>query len=129
MSNEPIPSDRMLDFLVERLNLVVREQVGESLADSMQRICRLAVERRAGLRDAESRLVDELEGLNPSELRAVIHWLSMFFDLANVVEDRQRIEILKQRDARAHSEAAPRGESIAAAVVELEEKGFSASAV
>ena len=50
----------MLDRLVEGLDLVVREQVGESLADTMQRVRRLAIERRAGLPDAEPRLVDEL---------------------------------------------------------------------
>ena len=39
--------DDALDRLVERLDLVVREQVGESLANTMQRIRRLALERRA----------------------------------------------------------------------------------
>jgi phosphoenolpyruvate carboxylase len=79
--------DDALDRLVERLDLVVREQVGESLANTMQRIRRLALERRAGLEDAETRLVAELKGLAPFEMRAVIRWLSMFFDLANVVEE------------------------------------------
>ena len=57
--------DDALDRLVERLDLVVREQVGESLANTMQRIRRLALERRAGLEDAETRLVAELKGLAP----------------------------------------------------------------
>lgn len=115
-----------LGFLVERLDLVVREQVGESLADTMQRIRRLAVERRAGLPDSEARLVSELQRLDARELRAVIRWLSMFFDLANVVEDRQRIDVLRIRDARARSESIPREESIAAAVAELHREGLSA---
>ena len=51
-------NDAMLDQLVEQLDLVIREQVGESLADTMKRIRRLAIERRAWLPDAESRLVD-----------------------------------------------------------------------
>ncbi len=42
-------ADRTLDRLIDLLDLVVREQVGESLANTMQRIRRLAVERRAGL--------------------------------------------------------------------------------
>ncbi len=124
---KPSRIDRTLDFLVERLDLVVREQVGESLADTMQRIRRLAIERRAGLPDAESRLVDELQRLNPAELRSVIRWLSLFFDLDNVVEDRQRIDVLKSRDAQARSEGVPRGESIASAVAELRKQGLSAS--
>ena len=70
-------ADRTLDRLIDLLDLVVREQVGESLADTMQRIRRLAVERRAGLPDAESRLVHALSELKPTELRAVIRWLSL----------------------------------------------------
>jgi phosphoenolpyruvate carboxylase len=120
-------NDRTLDRLVEGLDLVVREQVGESLADTMQRVRRLAVERRAGLPDAESRLVEELNRLNPGEMRTVIRWLSLFFDLANVAEDRQRIEVLKGRDAAAQAKGVPRAESIAAAVVELRQQGLSAS--
>ncbi|MFT7639405.1 MAG: phosphoenolpyruvate carboxylase, partial [Pirellulaceae bacterium] len=120
-------NDRTLDRLVERLDLVVREQVGESLADTMQRIRRLALERRAGLPDAESRLVDELKRLTPVDLRAVIRWLSMFFDLANVTEERQRIDVLHGRDREAQKNGIPRSESIAAAVVELQLQGLSAS--
>lgn len=120
-------TDAALDRLVDRLDLVVREQVGESLADTMQRIRRLAIERRAGLPDAESRLVDELNGLTLAEMRAVIRWLSMFFDLANVAEERQRIDVLTTRENEARRNGIPRSESIAAAVVELQRQGLSAS--
>lgn len=119
--------DDALDRLVERLDLVVREQVGESLANTMQRIRRLALERRAGLEDAETRLVAELKGLAPFEMRAVIRWLSMFFDLANVVEERKRIEVLEARDRKAHRDGIPRRESIGAAVADLKADGLSAS--
>lgn len=120
-------NDRTLDRLVERLDLVVREQVGESLANTMQRIRRLAVERRAGLPDAESRLVDELNALNPTEMRAVICWLSLFFDLANVAEERQRISVLENREHQARAKGVPRRESIAGAVADLQQQGMSAS--
>ncbi len=120
-------NDRVLDRLVDHLDLVVREQVGESLADTMQRIRRLAVERRAGLPNAESRLVDELTRLDPVELRAVIRWLSLFFDLANVAEERQRIDVLRNRDDAARVEGVPRNESIGQAIVELQRQGVSAS--
>ncbi|MCA9264258.1 MAG: phosphoenolpyruvate carboxylase, partial [Planctomycetales bacterium] len=123
----PLHHEAILEYLVECLDLVVREQVGESLADTMQRVRRLAVERRAGLPDAESRLVEELSQLEPRELRAVIRWLSMYFDLANVVEDRQRVDVLKQRDAQAKEQGIPRGESIGAAIDELNRQGLSAS--
>ncbi len=120
-------NDQTLDRLVDHLDIVVREQVGESLADTMQRIRRLAVERRAGLPDAESRLVDELKRLNAPEMRAVIRWLSLFFDLANVAEERQRIEVLENRDDAARANGIPRSESIAQAVLQLQQQGMSAS--
>ncbi len=120
-------NDGILQRLVERLDVIVREQVGESLADTMQRIRRLALERRAGLPDAESRLVDELQRLSPREMRAVIRWLSLFFDLANVAEERQRIDILKSRDDSARANGIPRNESIAQAIFELQQQGVSAS--
>lgn len=93
----------------------------------MERIRRLAIERRARLPDAESRLVKELDQLGTDELRSVIRWLSLFFDLANVTEERQRIDVLKRRDAAAQENGIPRSESIGAAVVELQQQGVSAS--
>lgn len=122
-----IKYDGTLARLVERLDLVVREQVGESLADTMQRVRSLAVERRAGLPDAEGRLVEEIERLRPDELRAVIRWLSMFFDLANVVEERQRINVLSHRDRESRANGTARSESIAEAVAKLRNQGMSAS--
>lgn len=114
-----------LDQLVDLLDRVVREQVGDALAETMQRIRRLALERRAGLPDAEARLTAELAGLDPEHLRAVVRWLSLFFDLANLSEDHQRIRTLahRARDAQERGEARP--ESIADAVRRLHAQGLS----
>ncbi len=127
MASNTLPSETSLDRLIERLDVVVREQVGESLADTMQRIRRLAIERRAGLPEAEDRLMDELTRLTPAEMRAVIRWLSLFFDLANVVEERRRVAVLRGRHEQAIADGIPKGESIAAAVAELQSQGLTAS--
>lgn len=121
------PTENSLEHLVEQLDLVIREQVGESLADTMYRIRQLAIERRAGLPEAESRLIGELGRLNPADLRAVIRWLSIFFDLANVSEERQRIQVLESRNHAALEDGVPRGESIAAAIQELKQQGLTSS--
>lgn len=113
--------------LVELLDLVVREQVGEALADTMQRIRRLSMERRAGLPDADARLTAELARLKPNEFRAVIRWLSLYFDLANLAEDQQRIDVLRSRDEAARQQGMPRHESIGAAITELQAQGLSAA--
>ncbi|NQV23928.1 MAG: phosphoenolpyruvate carboxylase [Rhodopirellula sp.] len=120
-------ADRTLDRLIDLLDLVIREQVGESLADTMQRIRRLAVERRAGFPEAESRLVHELSDLKPTELRAVIRWLSLFFDLANLAEDQQRVETLRERDESARASGKPRRESISSAIADLKQQGLDAA--
>lgn len=118
--------EKSLNYLVSLLDLVVREQVGESLADRMQTIRRLAMERRSGLPEAENRLVNEFKTLKNDELRAVIRWLSLFFDLANVSEERTRLEVLDKRSEAAESTNVPRGESIAAAINELQQQGLTA---
>lgn len=123
----PDPAEVTRDRLVELLDLVVREQVGEALADTMQRIRRLSIERRAGLPDADARLTAELARLKPTEFRAVIRWLSLYFDLANLAEDQQRIDVLRSRDESARQQDMPRHESIGAAVSELQSQGLSAA--
>jgi phosphoenolpyruvate carboxylase len=115
-----------LERLIDLLDSVVQDQVGASLAHTMQRIRRLALERRAGLPDAESRLSSELQRLPSPHLRSVIRWLSLFFDLANLVEDLERVHVLQQRDLRARRDGKPRGESIGAAIQQLKEQGFTA---
>ena len=123
------PNERTLDRLVDLLDRVVREQVGEQLADAMRRIRQLALERRAGLPEAESRLIRELTRLSDLDLRRVIRWLSMFFDLANLSEDRLRVEILDRRRLAADRERVPRGESVAAAIDALRREGCTEAQV
>jgi phosphoenolpyruvate carboxylase len=111
------------------IDLVVREQAGDAMADTMRRIHRLAVERRAGLPDAELRMIAELDRLDAGGLKTVIRWLNMFFDLANVVEDRHRIDVLKTRARKALQDGEPRRESITAAITKMKDRGMSAAEV
>lgn len=116
-----------LNLLVELLDQVVREQVGDSLAETMSRIRRMALERRAGIPDAEPRLLDEIGRIPKDHLRSVIRWLSLYFDLANLAEDYHRVRILDQRAEVAESEGLPRRESIADAIGQLSADGCSAA--
>ncbi len=118
-----------LDRLIDLLDSVVQDQVGASVTESMQRIRRLALERRSGFPDAESRLRAELQRHELPQLRSIIRWLSLFFDLANLVEDLQRVHVLQQRDTQARQAGVPRAESIAAAIAELKTEGLTATDV
>lgn len=116
-----------LNLLVELLDQVVREQVGDSLAETMGRIRRMSLERRSGMPDAEERLLAEIGRIPKQQLRSVIRWLSLYFDLANLAEDYHRVRILDQRAEEAEAEGLPRSESIADAIRQLCESGCTAA--
>ncbi|MED5400143.1 MAG: phosphoenolpyruvate carboxylase, partial [Planctomycetota bacterium] len=116
-----------INILMSLLDRVVREQVGESLAETMDQIRSLSAGRRAGAPLAEARLMDVLEALDRSEMRSVIRWLSLFFDLANVAEDQQRITVLKSRSVVARATGEERSESIDAAIRQLRRHGLDAN--
>jgi len=116
-----------IDILMSLLDRVVREQVGESLAETTDQIRRLSAGRRNGAPSAEARLMDVLQALDRSEMRSVIRWLSLFFDLANVAEDQQRITVLKSRSVTARATGEERSESIDAAIRQLRRHGLDAN--
>ncbi len=121
-----------LNTLVDLLAQVMREQVGDALTETMKRIRRLAFERRAGITDAEARLLAEIGRLPDADLRSVIRWLSLYFDLANMAEDHQRIRTLRERSRGSKHRPAsrtesPRNESIAAAIQTLKSEGCTAA--
>lgn len=123
---QPGYTDEVLHELVDLLDHVVREQVGNQLADQMHKIRSLALERRAGIPGAGRKLVDEFRRLQPQELASVIRWLSLFFDLANLTEENQRVEVLRQREAAARDRGEYRKESVAATIFAFKEAGMKA---
>ena len=116
-----------VEFLMGLLDRVVREQAGELLAETMDEIRSLSAGRRNGAPSAEARLMDVLHELDRSEMRSVIRWLSLFFDLANVAEDQQRITVLKSRSVAARATGEERSESIDSAIRQLRRHGLDAN--
>jgi phosphoenolpyruvate carboxylase len=115
-------TDRDLESLVELLHQVVVEQAGESLTHVVREVCELARARRAGLPGAEEKLAEKIHGLGEGELAGVVRALSVFFDLANLSEDCQRVRVLHRRERDHYPE--PRGESIGAAIARLRKDGL-----
>lgn len=115
---------RMLGF---ELGHVIRAHSGQELFDLIERVRELAKLRRRHERDDDSALRQLIASLSPELLDGLIRALSCFFDLANLAEDRHRIRVLRQREARVHP--APLRESIGAAIESMKESGMRAAEV
>jgi phosphoenolpyruvate carboxylase len=113
-------------WLGELLGEVLREQAGPDAFDLVEEIRALARERRAGEEGAEARLVERIRSLPPADLEPLIGALSVFFDLANLSEDRQRVRVVRERE---RSGAAPGTETLGEAVQELAAEGLTARAM
>jgi phosphoenolpyruvate carboxylase len=96
-----IAGDRLLRrdirLLGWELRQVVRRHGGEELWSRVTHIRRLARTRHAGDAAAEADLVDRLGRMSPGDLTELVRALGLFFDLANVAEDRHRVRVLRQR--------------------------------
>ncbi len=109
-------------FLTTRLGVIIREQAGEALFGHLERI-RLLSKR---VRDQEETLEqtqqnDVFGRLSTSEAYALAHAFSLFFQLVNLCEERQRIRRLRET-------AEPR-QSLKQLFRELEEAGVGEEAL
>jgi phosphoenolpyruvate carboxylase len=128
----PVRQERLREeirWLGEELGHVIREQAGEAAFDLVEEVRALARARREGEEGAEGRLLERLEALEPGAAEPLIGALSVFFDLANLAEDRQRVRVVRERE-RAASPDGGRGEgSVTDAIRILRERGLGAEAV
>ncbi len=128
-----------VDLLASSLGGVIREQEGEAVFDTVERVRALTKHRRAAetaAREAGERprsadrddeataslraLVDDLD--LPTAER-VLRAFTLFFQLVNVAEQIHRVRVNRLREGAASGEA-PRSESIAAAIAHLRDDGW-----
>ena len=112
---------RLLDG---KLDSVIVELAGADASALVADIRRLARERRAGVHDAERALAARIESLDVAQARVITRALSVFFDLVNIAEDRQRARVLRDRERLKSPQ--PLGESLGAGIAELAAAGLSA---
>ena len=112
-----------IGYLGAILGDAIREMAGEEAFEIVEELRRLAWDRREGRDQAEQRMTDRIAGFNPEQLRIVIRAFSVFLDLMNVVEDRQRVKVLAKRAGERYPE--PQGESIREAISQLKQAGTS----
>lgn len=114
-------------LLEDLLGQVVAEDEGMEAVQLVSEIRQLARDRRANVPGAETILSGKIRGLTEEQVRLVARALSIFFDLANLAEDRQRVRVLRQREQDSHP--GPISESIGASIRQLKSAGFCASQV
>jgi phosphoenolpyruvate carboxylase len=118
---------RDVRMLGDMLGAVITEAAGAPAFDLVERIRLLARERRGGSQTAERELAGQIAGLSAEQARTVARAFSIFFDVANIAEDRQRVRVLRDREAKRDPE--PISESLLAGLQELKNQGLSAQVV
>ena len=126
-----MPDDDLLRrdvrLLGDMLGGVIRDLAGARAFDLVEEIRRLARDRRAGQHEAEGVLATRIESLDDADATIVARAFSIFFDLVNIAEDRQRVRVLRSRELQRHP--LPVGESLAAAIAEFKERGLGVDEV
>ncbi|QDU92517.1 phosphoenolpyruvate carboxylase [Lignipirellula cremea] len=113
-----------INELGELLGDILRQLAGEEQFQIVEKVRHLARRRREGDRAAEKELATLLAELEEETLRVVIRAFSIFLDLSNLAEDRQRVRVLRRRVLQDDQQAY--GESIVDAVTQLAASGASA---
>ncbi len=125
ITDQDAPLREEIAFLGEMLGGTIQRIAGTEALEIVERLRRLAWDRRRRQPGAAAEMIDFISGLSDDQLRVVIRAFSIFLDLANLAEDRQRVRVLRQREQAAYPDA--RGESIRAAVLRLKRSGKSVS--
>jgi len=111
------------------LGQVISRIEGPETFDTVERLRRLAKERRAGQKGAERRLASAVAALSPPAAFNQAMAFTLYFELVNLAEENFRILLLRRRRAaRASGEevgSPPMRESIESAVIELKERGVT----
>jgi phosphoenolpyruvate carboxylase len=122
----PEKSERLgpeIHFLGKLLGEVIREQAGLSLYGLEEEIRLGARARREEKPGAEEALLSYVRSLTAKQARLIVRAFTVFFDLANLAEDRERVRVLRDRERRRHPE--PRNESMEEAVLIMRRADFS----
>jgi len=116
-----------ITLLGNMLGETIQEIVGRDGLQVIEEIRRLAWDDRRSHTEAESILPRYISSLNENQLRIVVQAFTIFLDLVNLAEDRQRVRVLNNRKRKSH----PNGysESIHEAIERLKQSGKSSTSV
>lgn len=123
--NDLDPLRTEIQYLGHLLGGVIETQDGTDVFELEESVRKLSIARRKGDQSATVALRELISQATSDELFALCRAFSIFFDLANLAEDRHRIRVLRQRERERQPQA--RRESIRAAVASLKQKGLDGS--
>ncbi|MSQ23649.1 MAG: phosphoenolpyruvate carboxylase [Chloroflexi bacterium] len=119
---------RNVRMLGDALGVVLREQGGSELFDTVEDLRKLAISaRRAGASSAQAALLDRVRRLDSELAIEAVRAFGTYFLLINLAEEFERVRRLHLREARNYP--LPRPESIAEAVAGLVERGVGSAAL
>ena len=84
-------------FLGRVLGDVIKDQAGMALFDLEEEIRLGARARREGSAGAERALDERIRSMSGEKARTVVRAFTLFFDLMNLAEDRERVRVLRER--------------------------------
>ncbi len=105
----------------------IRQFAGDEAVEIVEQLRRLAWDRRLGRPGADEKMTERIAGLSEDQIGVVTRAFTLFLDLLNLVEDRRRVDVLRQRAEEAYPN--PRGESVREAVARLKATGKSAGEI
>ena len=110
---------RDVRLLGSLLGDVLRESGGQGLLDDVERLRRAVIRARHGTagEDAHGEIAALVASWPLERAEAVAHAFTVYFHLANLAEERQRIRTLRERDT-----GSPTPESLAAAVASIRDE-------
>ena len=114
-----------IHFLGRVLGDVIREQAGTTLFDLEEEVRLGARARREGTAGAEQALDGRIRTMGRDQARTVVRAFTLFFDLMNLAEDRERVRVLRERERQRYPE--PRSESMEEAVQMMRQAGLGAA--
>ena len=109
------------------LGETIREFAGDEAVQIVEQLRRLAWDRRLGRPGADEKMTDRIAGLTEDQIGVVTRAFTLFLDLLNLVEDRRRVDVLRQRATQSYPH--PRGESVREALAKLKASGKSTAAI
>lgn len=122
-ANARDPLAREVKLLGALLGQVIVEQEGLAALELVERIrTRTIAARRAGSRATGRAVSEELEGIDLRAAEMLIRAFSLYFQLTNLAEEKQRLRALRRR--RRSAGRVPIDESIGAAIAGLSSAGI-----